>query len=294
VARSDRAPDHRAEDNIEDRLLLESAESEMQADHQSYTRTESRAHDGVGVAGLRENRVAQTFVALADTLVDEFDPTEFLHFLVDRCVELLDVSAAGVLLVDQSGDVQMAAASSEKAELLELFAADTQQGPCVECLATGQPVGTNDLAAEANRWPRFTAAAELCGFTTAHALPMRLRRNVIGALSLLGTVDNGAHSMPVQLGQALADVATIGLLQQRALSHAELVGEQLQSALNTRVVIEQAKGVLAAHSSMLSPEQAFAKLRGYARARRIRLSLLANEVITGAAPITAILDHPSR
>ncbi|HEV7649872.1 MAG TPA: GAF and ANTAR domain-containing protein [Actinophytocola sp.] len=267
----------------------------MHADHESPKRADTYAHGGSGGAGgLRESRVAQTFVSLADTLVDEFDLTEFLHVLVERCVELLDVSAAGVLLADQRGGVRMAAASSEKAELLEMFAADTHDGPCVECLNTGRPTGSNNLAADADRWPRFVAAAEMCGFGAAHALPMRLRRDVIGALSLLDTVDDGAHSMSAQLGQALADIATIGILQQRAITDAEVVVEQLQSALNTRVVIEQAKGMLAAHSHSLTPEQAFVKLRGYARARRLQLSNLAHEVIAGTASITAILAHPRR
>jgi transcriptional regulator with GAF, ATPase, and Fis domain len=266
----------------------------MRADHESPIRTEPRARGGGGAGGLRETRIARTFVSLADTLVDEFDPAAFLHLLVERCVELLDVSAAAVLLADQRGGVRMAAASSKKAELLALFVTETHDGPCFECLTTGQPTGSNNLAAEADRWPRFAAAAELCGFSAAHALPMRLRHEVIGALSLLDTVDDGAPSMSAQLGQALADVATIGILQRRALSHAEVVNEQLQSALNTRVVIEQAKGVLAAHSRTLTPEQAFAKLRGYARARRLRLAILAREVITDTAPITAILAHPNR
>lgn len=240
---------------------------------------------------LRENRVAQTFVNLADTLVDEFDLSDFLHILVERCVELLDVTAAGVLLADQRGGVRMAAASSEKAELLELFAADTHDGPCVECVRTGQPTGSNDLTAETDRWPRFAAAAEMCGFVAAHALPLRLRRDVIGALSLLNSVGQGAHSTSAQLGQALADVATIGILQQRAISHAEVLTEQLQSALNTRVVLEQAKGMLAAYSRTLTPEQAFTKLRAYARAHRLQLSKLAHDVIIGTAPIAAILAH---
>jgi len=267
----------------------------MHADHESPRRTKSLIRGGDGAVGdLRESRVAQTFVSLADTLVDEFDLSDFLHILVERCVELLDVSAAGVLLADQRGGVRMAAASSEKAELLELFAADTHDGPCVECVSTGQPTGSNDLSAETDRWPRFAAAAEMCGFAAAYALPMRLRRDVIGALSLLNSVGNGAHSMSAQLGQALADVATIGILQQRALNHAEVLAEQLQSALNTRVVIEQAKGMLAAHSHSLNPEQAFTNLRGYARAHRLQLSKLAHGVITGTAPIAAILMYTGR
>jgi transcriptional regulator with GAF, ATPase, and Fis domain len=267
----------------------------MHADHESSQRAESRTRGaGVGTGGLREHRVARTFVSLADTLVDEFDLAEFLHVLVERCVELLDVSAAAVLLADPRGGIRMAAASSEKAELLELFAADTHDGPCVECLKTGQPTGSNNLAADSDRWPRFAAAATMCGFAAAHALPMRLRRDVIGALSLLDTTSDGAHSMTAQLGQALADVATIGILQQRAINHAEVLAEQLQSALNTRVIIEQAKGMLAAHSHALTPEQAFAKLRRYARAHRLQLSNLAHDVINGSAPITTILTYPSQ
>jgi transcriptional regulator with GAF, ATPase, and Fis domain len=267
----------------------------MHADHDSPRRTVTPARGGSGDVGyLRENRVAQTFVNLADTLVDEFDLSDFLHILVERCVELLDVSAAGVLLADQRGGVRMAAASSENAELLELFAADTHDGPCVECVSTGLPAGSDDLSAETDRWPRFVAAAEMCGFEAAHALPMRLRRDVIGALSLLNTVGNGTHSMTAQLGQALADIATIGILQQRAISHAEVLAEQLQSALNTRVLIEQAKGMLAAHSNTLNPEQAFTMLRGYARAHRLQLTKLAHEVINGTASIAAILSPTGR
>jgi transcriptional regulator with GAF, ATPase, and Fis domain len=270
---------------------------EMHADHEPSHRAESRtrgagADTGADTGGLREHRVARTFVSLADTLVDEFDLNEFLHVLVERCVELLDVSAAAVLLADPRGGVHMAAASSEKAELLELFAADTHDGPCIECLETGKPAGSNDLVADSHHWPRFAEAATMCGFGAAHALPMRLRRDVIGALSLLDTASDGAHSMTAQLGQALADVATIGILQQRAINHAEILAEQLQSALNTRVIIEQAKGMLSAHSRSLTPEQAFIKLRRYARANRLQLSNLAHDVITGTAPIATILTHP--
>lgn len=261
----------------------------MHVEHESPRRSVAPTPGGMG--DLRENRVAQTFVNLADTLVDEFDLSDFLHVLVERCVELLDVSAAAVLLADNRGGVRMAAASSENAELLELFAADTHDGPCIECVRTGQPVGSNNLSAETDRWPRFSAAAELCGFAAAHALPMRLRRDVIGSLSLLHTVGNGAHSMSARLGQALADVATIGILQQRAISHGEVLADQLKSALNTRVVIEQAKGMLAAHSHVLNPEQAFTLLRGYARANRLQLATLAHTVIDGTAPIATILAH---
>jgi GAF domain-containing protein len=258
---------------------------------------ETPTHTGApaeGAAVLRERRVARAFVSLADTMIDDFDITEFLHVLVDHCVDLLEVDAAGVLLADQRGGVRMAAASSEKAELLELFAADTKGGPCVECVRAWRPVFSNDLTAETDRWPRYTAAAELCGYRAIHALPMRLRGDVIGALSLLNTEPDGADPMSTQLGQALADVATIGILQQRRVDHAEILTEQLQTALNTRVVIEQAKGMLAAHSGTLTPGDAFTALRGYARTRHERLSELARQVIDGTADIDAIITHGTR
>lgn len=255
--------------------------------------SDDRANGGSdgGSAALREHRVARTFVSLADTMVDEFDLTEFLHMLADSCVDLLEVDAAGVLLADQRGGVRMAAASSEKAELLEVFAADTEGGPCVECVHTGQPVFSTDLAADSQRWPRYAAAAELCGFAATHALPMRLRRDVIGALSLLNTKPDVLHAISTQLGQALADVATIGILQQRSIDHAEILTEQLQTAFNTRVIIEQAKGMLAAHSQTLTPEQAFTALRGYARANRHRLADTTRAVIDGTADVDAIITY---
>jgi transcriptional regulator with GAF, ATPase, and Fis domain len=250
----------------------------------------SRLAAGTG----REYQVARTFVSLADTLVDEFDLAEFLHMLVEQCVDLLDVAAAGVLLADQRGGVRMAAASSEKAELLELFAVDTHHGPCVECVRTGQPVTSVDLVADAARWPRFAAAAQACGFAAVHALPMRLRRDVIGALSLLTATPGSLPSISSELGQALADITTIGILHQRTVGQAEIVTEQLQTALNTRVVIEQAKGMLSARSGDLSPEQAFHALRGYARAHNQSLSDLARRVIDNSADTAAIVAHAKR
>jgi transcriptional regulator with GAF, ATPase, and Fis domain len=255
---------------------------------------ETPAHTAVpgdGAGATREHRVARAFVSLADTMIGDFDLAEFLHMLVDHCVDLLEVDAAGVLLADQRGGVRMAAASSEKAELLALFAADTEGGPCVDCVRTGQPVSDNDLAAETHRWPRYAAAAELCGYRAVHALPMRLRRDVIGALSLLNTEPDGADSVSTQLGQAFADVATIGILQQRSIDHSGILTEQLQTALTTRVVIEQAKGMLAAHSGTLTPEEAFTALRSYAHIHHERLSDLARKVINGTADVKAITTH---
>jgi transcriptional regulator with GAF, ATPase, and Fis domain len=246
---------------------------------------------GVGAGQLREHRIARTFVELADTLVDDFDLTDFMHMLVEHCVDLLEVGAAGVLLADQRGGVRMAAASSEQAELLEVFAAETAGGPCVDCIRTGVPVRSTNLAADARRWPQYVSAAEACGFNAVHVLPMRLRREVIGALALLNTHADGVEETTSDLGQALADVATIGILQQRSIKHSQQLTEQLQTALNTRVIIEQAKGMLAASRPDLSPAQAFTALRGFARTNHLKLTALAQDVVDGNADRETILDY---
>jgi transcriptional regulator with GAF, ATPase, and Fis domain len=243
-----------------------------------------------------EQRLARVFVELADTLVDDFDMLEFLNMLVERCVELLDVAAAGVVLSDHRGALRMAAASSEQARLVELFAVQTDDGPCLDCVRTGLPVYSTDLDADQSRWPRFAPAARAAGFAATHAVPMRLRRTVIGALNLFKTEPNGVDTTSARLGQAFADVATIGMLQQRAIDDNTVLVEQLQTALNFRVVIEQAKGVLSARSG-LDMGSAFAALRNYARSHNLRLSELAYAVANGAADLNAITsggNHPIR
>ena len=239
--------------------------------------------------GQHEQRLAQVFVELADTLIDDFDVLDFLSMLVERCVELLDVAAAGVVLSDQKGGLRMAAASSEQARLVELFAIQADDGPCPECVRTGAPVSSADLTGEDARWPRFAPAARAAGFRAAHAVPMRLRRTVIGAVNLLNSNANGVGAESVLLGQALADVATIGILQQRAIHDSAILAEQLHTALNSRVVIEQAKGALSAHGGM-DMHQAFTALRNHARAHNLRLSDLARTVAEGTADLDAILS----
>src|SRR5260370_816566 len=193
---------------------------------------------------MAEIQLADVFVEMADTLVDDFDVIDFLHVLTERCVQLLGVSAAGLLLTDGKDALQVVAASSERTRLLELFQLQTDQGPCVDCFRTGQPVSVTDLTSAA-RWPRFTTAAAEVGFAAVHALPMRLRTEVIGALTRSDANPGGLEEGKLRIGQALADVATIGLLQQRAIHRRDALTEQLQTALNSRIVIEQAKGVLA-------------------------------------------------
>jgi transcriptional regulator with GAF, ATPase, and Fis domain len=204
--------------------------------------------------------LSETFVELTDTMVAGFDVIDFLHVLTDRSVQLLDVSAAGLLLADPRGELRVVAASSEAARLLELFQLQNDQGPCLDCFRAGRPVAAADLAAEAQRWPRFAAAAQQAGFAAVQALPMRLRDQVIGALNLFRAVPGAFDPADIRIGQALADVATISLLHERSMRHSDTVNEQLQTALNSRVIIEQAKGKLAERLG-LDMDQAFSVLR---------------------------------
>jgi transcriptional regulator with GAF, ATPase, and Fis domain len=207
--------------------------------------------------------------------------------LTDRSVQLLDVSAAGLLLADPRGELRVVAASSEAARLLELFQIQNDQGPCLDCFRSGQPVQAADLAAEAQRWPRFAAAAGQGGFAAVQALPMRLREQVIGALNLFRASPGAFDPADIRVGQALADVATIGLLQERSMRHHDTVNEQLQTALNSRVIIEQAKGKLAERLG-LDMDHAFNLLRDYARTSNRRLSDLAQAFVDGTDALPAL------
>jgi hypothetical protein len=222
--------------------------------------------------------LSDTFVDLADTMVDDFDVIDFLHMLTDRSVRLLSVSAAGVVLADPRGELRVAAASSDEAGLVELFQVQNDQGPCLDCFRTGQPVTAAGLPGPGQRWPRFAAAATRAGFGAVDALPMRLRDQVIGALNLFSARAGPLGPAELRIGQGLADVATVGLLQERNVRRAETLAEQLQAALNSRVVIEQAKGKLAERAA-LDMNQAFTLLRQHARNTNQRLTDVARYVI---------------
>ncbi|WP_414938266.1 GAF and ANTAR domain-containing protein [Amycolatopsis sp. cmx-11-51] len=227
-------------------------------------------------------------MSLADTLVADFDVLDFLGLLTERAVDLLNVDAAAVILSDQRGGWRPTAGSSEQADLVEVFAAQTRQGPCLDCVRSGKAVSTADLSAETERWPQFAPAAVSAGFRAACAVPMRLRDDVIGALTLLSTDPVAIDDASVALGQSLADIATIGILQHRAILHDEIVSEQLQAALHHRTVVEQAKGVLA-EAGGLDMHQAYLALRGYAHAHRRRLSEIARDVATTSLDPHALL-----
>jgi transcriptional regulator with GAF, ATPase, and Fis domain len=226
-------------------------------------------------------RLAEAFVELADTLVDDFDVMDFLHQVTVRCAEVLGVSAAGVLLTDQRGALRVVAASTEQTRLLELLQLQTNEGPCPESFHTGRPVAVADLSAAAGRWPRFVAEARESGFASVHAVPMRLRTDVIGTLNLFDTQPGALDEDTIRLAQALADVATIGLLQARAIRRRDVLAEQLQTALNSRIVIEQAKGVIA-ERRRVDMDESFTLLRTTARTTNRRLSELARAVVDGS------------
>jgi GAF domain-containing protein len=235
---------------------------------------------------MRADRLAEALVEFADTLVDDFDVIDFMHRLALRCVELLDVDAAGLMLADQYGQLRVLAASSEHAGLMDLLQVQLDRGPCLACFRTGEPVLVADLAAT-DRWPQVAARAAGLGLRAAFALPMRLRTQIIGVVNLFRAGPGGLGERDERVGQALADVATIGLLQERALRHRVELAEQLQTALNTRVVIEQAKGVLAERFA-LDMDAAFQALRQYSRSGQQRLSEVAHAVVRGAVELPAL------
>jgi GAF domain-containing protein len=227
------------------------------------------------------------FVEFADTFVDDYDVVEFLHRLAERCVELVEVSEAGIMLADRDGTLRYVASSSERMHLIELFELQQNQGPCLDAYRSGLAVH-GSMNEEANtRWPRFAPHARDVGFQSVSALPMRLRTQVIGALNLFSTSPEPLSPEDRQVAQALADIATIGILQQRALSDEHVVTSQLEAALESRVLIEQAKGMVAEHNH-ISVDDAFTLLRGYARNHNRLLRQTANDIIEG----TLVADAP--
>ena len=229
-----------------------------------------------------ESLLAQTFVRLADTLVSDFDMIDSLALLTDRCVEILDhVDQAGLLLASPDGILHVMASSSEEMRLLELFQLQADEGPCLDCFHSGHAIVNQDLAAVDGRWPTFCVEALAAGFHAVHALPMRLRGNIIGTLNLFQLAPGELNEADVVAGQALADIATIAILQHRAASDSKLLTDQLQTALDTRIVIEQAKGMIA-QANDIDLQQAFEMLRDYVRPRQLGLSAIAQAVVDGS------------
>jgi transcriptional regulator with GAF, ATPase, and Fis domain len=230
----------------------------------------------------RYERLATAFVGLADTLVADYDVIELAQQLIDSAMSLLPVTAAGILLGDPSGALHVFASSSQQSRLLEVLQVEAGAGPCLEAYRTRQVVVVEDLAAELARWPAFAERGAEYGFQAVVALPLRLRDERVGALNLFIDQKGPMTAADLSVGQALADVAAIGILHRRILTRSEMVTQQLQTALNTRLIIEQAKGVLAERGAV-DMQRAFNLLRGHARRTNRRLADLARDVVEGAA-----------
>ena len=233
---------------------------------------------------VSNERLASVFVEMADTLVYEFDLIDFLHNLADHAVSVSGAASAGLLLADQNDTLHFMAASSEGARHLELFQVQHSEGPCFDCYRSQESVITTNLAQETQRWPEFAPRAKEAGVRSVHAFPMRLRNRVIGALNVFGEEPLPLGPEDVKIVQAMADVATIAILQERAIASAELLTEQLQGALNSRIVVEQAKGVVSRDHDV-SVDDAFAALRSHARSNHLRLADLAADVVTGTVSL---------
>jgi transcriptional regulator with GAF, ATPase, and Fis domain len=238
----------------------------------------------------REHVLTQAFVSIANSLVDGVDAVELLSGLATDCARLLDIASAGLLLADGHGVLHLIAASSERTRDLELFQLQREQGPCLDCYATGAPVIVDDLTAEVKRWPVFVPVATAAGFASVHAMPLRLRDTVLGALNLFGNEVGPLAADDLDLAQALAHVASIALVADKAASDKEAINQQLQKALASRIGIEQAKGIVAQRGN-IDMEQAFAVIRNYARSHHAGLSDIAKQVVSRELPAAQVIEH---
>ncbi len=241
----------------------------------------------------REREVTEAFVSLATSLATGYDVVDLLSQLTADCARLLDIASAGLLLADGLGELHVLAASSELTRQLELFQLQRAEGPCRDCFLSGTAVTVTDLEQAAGRWPQFVPAALAAGFASVHALPLRLRDTVLGAIGLFGTTAGALRKEDVILGQALADVASVALMQDKITGDRAVVNQQLQTALTSRAVLEQAKGVLAQQGT-LDMAEAFLVLRHYARDHNLRLTNVAAAVVHRALPAQRLLDNAAR
>jgi GAF domain-containing protein len=238
----------------------------------------------------RESLLIATLVELADNLVDHYDVIDVLTVLSDRCVEAMDVDAAGVMLASPGGELQFVASSSESMRVLELFQIQADEGPCVDCYRAGHPIVNQSLDESDGRWPRFTPRALAQGFRSVHSLPLRLRGRTIGALNLFRTTQGPMEEEDVVVAQGLADVATIAILQHRSALDANTLNEQLSNALNSRIVIEQAKGIIS-QATNCDMDHAFGRLRAHARNHNEGLTSVAWALVGGTLSAQE-LDEP--
>lgn len=239
---------------------------------------------------ISTDRLLKAFVSVADTLVQNYDVIAFLEELAEKAVAFTGADAAGILLADPDGHLHFAAASNQEARHLESLQAQREEGPCHDSFHTGRPVISLDLKKEVDRWPTFAPKAVRLGCESVHALPLRLREQRLGGLNLFGSEGAALDPEDLDVVQALADVATIGILQERSLHEAGLVTAQLQKALNSRVIIEQAKGAIAVYLDV-TIDEAFQLLRSYTRHHRTSLTALCERILQDPAEMDALNEH---
>ncbi|HEY5785294.1 MAG TPA: GAF and ANTAR domain-containing protein [Microlunatus sp.] len=237
---------------------------------------------------LSAERFAAVIAEVADTLVDEFDLIDFLHTVTRHTADLVDATAVGLMLADLQGELHFIAASQEAAAMLELFQIQNHEGPCLDAFRSGTIVASDNIAQEIHRWPRFAPQAAAAGFGAVQAIPMRLRDSVIGALNVFTHAGRQLDSSELAVVRALADVATISLLQERAIRRGALLAEQLQLALTSRVIIEQAKGAVT-QAQGITPDQAFEMLRSHARRHHLKITDLARTCVNEPAQVPELM-----
>ena len=238
----------------------------------------------------REREIIRAFVEMSNELVDDYDVVDVLTQLTSHCAHLLDVSSAGLLLDDGRGVLHLAASSSERIHHLEIFQLQRNEGPCLDCFRDGEQVLVADLVDQEQRWPQFSRAAREVGFRSVHALPMRLTGNVLGALGLFGDTPGTLNDGDLALAQALLHVASVAIVNDRSATDRALVNSQLQAALTSRIIVEQAKGAIA-QAGDLSMEDAFAVLRRYSRDHGTKLSVIASQVVDRELRHEALIEH---
>lgn len=241
-------------------------------------------------ASSRETKIINAFMKVSDTLIADFDIVDLLHTLVEECVGLVETDAGGLMLADPLGELQLVASSSEQADFVEVMQLTAGDGPCVDCFMTGTAVAVADIDKSGEQWPAFRTAALGQGFRSLYATPLRLRGKIIGTINLFSTSVGELNSRDAAVVQALADVATISIMQERLVRESNIVAEQLQRALDSRVLIEQAKGVISQLGSM-DMEDAFQALRSYARRNNLSLRLVAEAVTDRTIDIFAPDRH---
>ena len=238
----------------------------------------------------RERDIIRAFVDLSNELVDGYDMVELLSRLTTNCARLLDIASAGLLLADRRGTLHLIAASSERPHHLEVFQLQRDEGPCLDCYSSGNPIIVPDLAEEQQRWPQFCPAAQSAGFASVHALPMRLRDAVLGTLGLFGDNPGRLDDDDLALAQALVHVASVAIVNEKSAADRETVNSQLQHALTSRIVLEQAKGVIA-YVGGLDMDEAFSVLRRYARDHGQKLSDIATRVVNRDLRGEELIQH---